>query len=192
MTCNIVNQPCDLVEKGCVDETAQHLLKLWLRTKGQISDPNLFEGVAPSFVRLSGYVPENDSPEIQFVGRYSLLGRSVKAAREKRDDRRTLFDPEHRKVIRDGFELALWQPTLQLVQDSFETDQGQCQMTYERITLSWSAGTIPFIFSYSKLLDVVVLEPQSHDEPDYDHLLQPPDQGLWRQEDRPKEVPLHR
>lgn len=188
MTCSIITQPCDLVEKGCVDDTAQYLLKLWLRTKGQITDPNTFEGVAPRFVRLSGYVPEHDSPEIKFVGRLSLLGRSVKTARERRDDRRQLFDPEHRKTVRDGFELALWQPTLQLVQDSFETDRGLCKMTYERISLSWSAGNIPFIFSYSKLLDAVFLEPRSHDEPDDDCLQQRPDPGLWRQEGHPKEA----
>lgn len=192
MTCNIADQPCDLVEKGCVDETAQYLLKLWLRTKGQIADPNVFEGVAPSFVRLSGHVPKDDSPEIQFVGRRSLLGRSVRAARERRDDRRKLFDPEHRKIVRDGFELALWQPTLQLVQDSFETDQGLCKMTYERISLSWNAGCIPFIFSYSKLLDTVVLEPVSHDELDDDYLQQQPGPDLWRQGDRPTGAPLHR
>lgn len=90
MTCTVIDQSCTLVDRGCVDDTAQYLLNLWLRTKGQITDPNLFEGVAPRFVRLSGHVPENDSPEIQFVGRKSLLGRSVRAARQRTEDRKSV------------------------------------------------------------------------------------------------------
>lgn len=192
MSCFVTDQPCSLVERGCVDETAQYLLTLWARTKGKIENPNLFAGVAPHFVRFSGSVPANNSPEILFVGKQSLLGRSVKSARGMKIDRRELFDADHRKTIRNGFEGALWRPTLQLVQDTFATDDGPCKMTYERITLSWNAGKIPFLFSYSKLLDSSRLERQSHQEPDFGHLRLPPNSGQLTKVDHPTSTHSHR
>lgn len=188
----VENQPCSLVARGCIDDTAQYLLTLWQRTSGVIESPNLFEGVAPFFVRLSGHIPTNDSPEILFVGKHSLLGRSAKNARRSGNDRRNFFDPDYRRMVRQGFEQALWEPTCQLIQDSFETDVGPCLMTYDRITLSWKAKQTQFIFSYSRLLDIYPLKRQSHQALDHDHSRLLPNQNLWKQEDHPNEDHFHR
>ncbi len=191
MSCDIYTEPCDLVDRGYVDEKAKHLLSLWRRTSGEITDPDLFQGIAPYLVRFTGHVPEADTPEIQFVGRASLLGKSVKLARRAKTDRRKLFSAEHRKVLRDGFELALSEPTLQLVQDDFFTDEGHCKMTYEKLSLRWNANGIPFLFSYSKLLNISPLEHRSHQATELDHLQPRPNPGLWRQADRPTADHFH-
>lgn len=191
MSCDIHTEPCDLIDRGYVDERAKYLLTLWRQTKGEIEDPNLFEGIAPYLVRFAGHVPETDSPEIQFVGRASLLGRSVKLARRTKSDRRKLFKTEHRKTLRAGFELALREPTLQLVQDDFATDDGLCKMTYEKLSLRWNANGIPFLFSYSKLLNISPLERLSHPAAVHDRLQLRPDQGLWRQAGLPTEGHFH-
>ena len=153
MTGHIEDQALELITRGCIDDTAQYLLRLWIRSQGKIEDPNLFQGVAPHFVRLSGNVPVNDSPEILFVGRKSLMGREIAAAPKSRTDRRQFFKSDFRQAVRDAFARALDEPVLQIVQDEFAADRGMCILTYERINLSWRTtdGT-PYLFSYSKLI----------------------------------------
>ncbi|WP_395175781.1 hypothetical protein [Roseibium alexandrii] len=172
-------QKLDLITRGCIDDTAQYLLRLWIQSEGRIEDPNLFEGVAPHFVRLSGNVPDDDSPEILFVGRKSLLGQSRQAARKNAGDRRRLFDPVFRSAIRENFKRAITEPTLQIVQDEFAADDGPNLMTYERITLCWTAGDMPYLITYSKLVHRACLVSPSNPEHPTGCSLRQPNPALW-------------
>lgn len=164
MTGLLEYQKLDLITRGCIDDTSQYLMKLWIRSKGRIEDPNLFQGVAPHFVRLSGDVPEDDTPEILFVGKKSLLGRSRQAAHKNAGDRRKFFDPDFRTTVREKFVRAIHEPTLLTIQDEFAADDGIIIMTYECFNLCWYAGDTPYLITYSNLLHQTCLEsPSSHE-----------------------------
>lgn len=150
-------------ECGAAGEKAQHLLKRWYRSNGVISDPNLFEGVAPYIVRLSGDIPADDSPKILFVGKKSLLGKEIKRSRSKDCDSRQFFRPEYRLSVQKSYRDAQEAPTLHVVQDVFQPDTGTSVLTYERITLPWRtlSGSL-YLITYSNLVNKRLLTLQSN------------------------------
>lgn len=190
MTSEIHTQNIDLVSKGWIGVKAQHLLTTWYRTDGLIDDPNVFAGIAPHFVRLAGHVPENDSPEILFVGCKSLLGREIRSSRRLKSDRRSLFRPDYRRATRDGFEQALHEPVLQEIQDVFFPDSGPSVLLYGKLTICWrtTAGT-PYLISYSKLLGKRALDHPSNRERPHDYSTRPPGRMLSLPAEPPTQVP---
>lgn len=179
MSSDIHTQNIDLISKGWIGEKAQHLLTTWRRTGGIIDDPNVFAGIAPHFVRLAGHVPENDSPEILFVGRQSLLGREIRSSRRLKTDRRSLFRPDYRRATRDGFEHALYEPVLQEIQDVFYPDSGPSVLLYGKLTTCWrTMSGVPYLISYSKLLGKRALDHPSNREHPLDYSTRQPGRML--------------
>ncbi len=181
----------DLVSRGCVDPIAQHLLTLWNRSRGIIDHHNIFAGVSPHFVRLSGNIPDQDSPEILFVGRNSLLGREIKESKKASRDRRLFFEPGYRRAMSRSYLEALDTPALHTVQDAFNPDRGPAILTYDRITLPWrTVGGQLFLISYSKLLDKLPATGPSNPEHCSDYLLRQPGRRLSSLEEHPSEAPF--
>lgn len=135
--------PISNVERGFADDRACDMLRNWILSRSELDGPQSLTSHSDHLLLFSGEIPDEDSPEILFVGRKTLLGKLLpETVSSEHNLAKALIDRGFRENVRDGYEEAIsGEPVYQVISTSSGLPNGIQSLTYERILLPWKIRT---------------------------------------------------
>ena len=172
----------DILERGGFDDTAQFLLRTWLRENGNMPDSSVLMQVSPYLVIFDDEFLEGDSPEILFFGAETAFSsRFPEADYEDETNPKRLLEEKFRRYVSGAYKNALHgEPVFETIGTGQLLGPRKPSVIYDRLTLRWKKPVGSYLITYSLEREEVWLSPKEdpRDRRDYSLRMSNPHQSL--------------
>lgn len=135
--------PVHMIRHGHADDLAQHLLKVWERTRGERTFPMEIAPLCQHFLVMAGEADQGDSPDILHVGDRTLLGKIMPGTTASDEEQpRELMPTAFRNLVHKGYHKAIsGEPNYDMIATDYAPNSQPMRITYERLILPWQLKT---------------------------------------------------
>lgn len=152
MTAFVERNSIGAIERGCADDTAKYLYKLWKSENGGMPASSELKALSPFLVIFEDLCIPGDSPEILFNGASTLLSNHYpEITGDPMDSPKSVLQDSYRNLVSAGYQDAIsGEPVFETVGTGSLLGDGKPSLIYERVLLRFKkrrAGD--YIIGYS-------------------------------------------
>ncbi|MEO0955763.1 MAG: hypothetical protein AAFY12_12275 [Pseudomonadota bacterium] len=160
-----------VLERGGFDDTAQFLLRTWMRENGNMPPSSTLMQVSPYLVIFDDHFDPGDSPEILFFGSETAFSSKFPEADcEEESNPERLLQPGFRSHVSEAYHAALHgEPVFETIGTGQLLGPRKPTVIYDRLTLRFKKPVGSYLITYSLEREEVWLSPKEdpRDRPDY-------------------------
>lgn len=185
MTNYAEQQPLGMIERGLANDTAQFIMRIWKEHQSSLSIPDELTRVSPDLLLMAGECAPENSPEILFVGKRTLLGKLLPSHRSTRP--RSLIDHSFRRLVHRGYTASIeGEPYFDTIGTDCVAEGHPFHIVYDRLLLPWRLRS--GLLHLTCLTIPRVVSPQNNQPnpmPDLRYLQRKQGRHQWLQAPRP-------